>query len=64
MLSELGYHKTRVKIVHKLNTLSREKRLKYCDLYKNEDFSNVIFSDEVIFKLEGKSAKVWHKDEE
>jgi len=28
------------------------------------NFNRVIFSDEVIFKLDGKSVRVWHKDDE
>jgi len=41
-----------------------QDRLKFCELYKNSEFENVICSYEVIFSLERTKAKMLFNDDE
>lgn len=38
--------------------------MEYCIHHSNDQFENVVFSDEVIFYLVGEKPKMWYKDDE
>lgn len=60
----MGYEKKSPILIYRLKDSDKEQRIKYCELYKESEFDNVIFSDEVIFQLNGNRPKMWYLDEE
>ena len=47
-----------------LSESNKNDRLDYCQLYKDETYDKVVFSDESMFYLSGIEAKMWFKDGE